>query len=370
MTEAVIVATARSPIGRANKGSLVSLRPDDMSAQILQALLAKAPQVQAGDINDVMWGIGQPFMGAIADRFGTLRVLWVGALLYAAVLGLLGFVSVASVWSFPALWPQRVSLEAWTAVRDSLPVLADTAWDDVFVTEAVSPDGVQLQLSLRPHRDQAVEATLAFTQLQPGAEYVRVDARKIALLMDLAGEVGLACGAVAHHPEVEGLDLGANDALAVARTVATYLTTGAGGAWLEEGGDGSIRGISLWNQNAGPFLVRSLNLKPTDATPRCVADVDDGSFTGTRDQGVTIDDLIYYLYEFEMGFADADIDDDTRPSADSARAVPTPRPPRLRIGCPAGNADNARLSQPDVARPTPGRPLSSTSCPSKCERSR
>ena len=31
MTEAVIVATARSPIGRANKGSLVSLRPDDMS---------------------------------------------------------------------------------------------------------------------------------------------------------------------------------------------------------------------------------------------------------------------------------------------------------------------------------------------------
>ena len=60
MTEAVIVATARSPIGRANKGSLVSLRPDDMSAQILQALLAKAPQVQATDINDVMWGIGQP----------------------------------------------------------------------------------------------------------------------------------------------------------------------------------------------------------------------------------------------------------------------------------------------------------------------
>ena len=31
MTEAVIVATARSPIGRANKGSLVSLRPDDMA---------------------------------------------------------------------------------------------------------------------------------------------------------------------------------------------------------------------------------------------------------------------------------------------------------------------------------------------------
>jgi len=60
MTEAVIVATARSPIGRANKGSLVSLRPDDMSAQILKALMEKAPQVKASDVNDVMWGIGQP----------------------------------------------------------------------------------------------------------------------------------------------------------------------------------------------------------------------------------------------------------------------------------------------------------------------
>ncbi len=60
MTEAVIVATARSPIGRANKGSLTTLRPDDMSAQIITALLAKAPQVKAEDINDVMWGIGQP----------------------------------------------------------------------------------------------------------------------------------------------------------------------------------------------------------------------------------------------------------------------------------------------------------------------
>ena len=60
MTEAVIVATARSPIGRANKGSLTTLRPDDMSAQILKALMDKAPQVKASDVNDVMWGIGQP----------------------------------------------------------------------------------------------------------------------------------------------------------------------------------------------------------------------------------------------------------------------------------------------------------------------
>jgi acetyl-CoA C-acetyltransferase len=60
MTEAVIVATARSPIGRANKGSLTTLRPDDMSAQIIRALMAKVPQVQASDVDDLMMGIGQP----------------------------------------------------------------------------------------------------------------------------------------------------------------------------------------------------------------------------------------------------------------------------------------------------------------------
>lgn len=54
-------------------------------------------------------------------------LLAAGAFVYAAVLALLAFVSVASVWSFPALWPQRASLEAWVAVRDSLPVLLDTA---------------------------------------------------------------------------------------------------------------------------------------------------------------------------------------------------------------------------------------------------
>ena len=60
MPEAVIVATARSPIGRANKGSLVDLRPDDMSAQIVRALMAKVPQVKPDDIEDLIMGIGQP----------------------------------------------------------------------------------------------------------------------------------------------------------------------------------------------------------------------------------------------------------------------------------------------------------------------
>ncbi|KRE29136.1 acetyl-CoA acetyltransferase [Mycobacterium sp. Soil538] len=60
MPEAVIVATARSPIGRANKGSLVSMRPDDLAAQMVKAVLDKVPSLDPRDIDDLMMGCGQP----------------------------------------------------------------------------------------------------------------------------------------------------------------------------------------------------------------------------------------------------------------------------------------------------------------------
>ena len=60
MPEAVIVATARTPIGRANKGSLTAVRPDDMSAFIIRDVLSKVPGLDAADVEDIMWGIGQP----------------------------------------------------------------------------------------------------------------------------------------------------------------------------------------------------------------------------------------------------------------------------------------------------------------------
>jgi acetyl-CoA C-acetyltransferase len=60
MPEAVIVAAARSPIGRAAKGSLVSIRPDDLAAQMVRAALDKVPQLDPRDIDDLMMGCGQP----------------------------------------------------------------------------------------------------------------------------------------------------------------------------------------------------------------------------------------------------------------------------------------------------------------------
>jgi acetyl-CoA C-acetyltransferase len=60
MPEAVIVATARSPIGRAFKGSLTTIRPDDAVRQMVTAALAKVPQLDPGDIADLMLGCGLP----------------------------------------------------------------------------------------------------------------------------------------------------------------------------------------------------------------------------------------------------------------------------------------------------------------------
>jgi len=60
MPEAVIVSTARSPIGRAVKGSLRDVRPDDLTAQIIAAALAKVPELDPRDIDDLMLGCGLP----------------------------------------------------------------------------------------------------------------------------------------------------------------------------------------------------------------------------------------------------------------------------------------------------------------------
>ncbi len=60
MPEAVIVSAARSPIGRANKGSLKDFRPDDLSALIIKAALEKVPELDPATINDLMLGCGLP----------------------------------------------------------------------------------------------------------------------------------------------------------------------------------------------------------------------------------------------------------------------------------------------------------------------
>ncbi len=60
MPDAVLVAAARSPIGRAVKGSLKDLRPDDLAAAMVAAVLAKVPELDPHEIDDLMLGCGLP----------------------------------------------------------------------------------------------------------------------------------------------------------------------------------------------------------------------------------------------------------------------------------------------------------------------
>ena len=60
MPEAVIVAAARSPIGRANKGALAGMRPDDLTVQMVRAALDQVPSLDPAEIDDLMLGCGLP----------------------------------------------------------------------------------------------------------------------------------------------------------------------------------------------------------------------------------------------------------------------------------------------------------------------
>ncbi len=56
----VIVAAKRTAIGRAKKGALASVRPEDFGAEVINAVLAEIPEVQAGDVEDVLIGCAMP----------------------------------------------------------------------------------------------------------------------------------------------------------------------------------------------------------------------------------------------------------------------------------------------------------------------
>jgi acetyl-CoA C-acetyltransferase len=61
MPEAVIAAAARTPIGRAKKGSLVDVRSDDLGAFVVRKVLEQVPQLDPGDVDDVVMGIATQF---------------------------------------------------------------------------------------------------------------------------------------------------------------------------------------------------------------------------------------------------------------------------------------------------------------------
>ncbi len=74
MPEAVIVDAVRTPVGRAFKGSLASLRPDETTAFIIDQLLERNPGVDPASVEEVMAGCGLP-QGLQANNIGRMAVL-------------------------------------------------------------------------------------------------------------------------------------------------------------------------------------------------------------------------------------------------------------------------------------------------------
>src|SRR2546423_11759897 len=74
MPEAVIVDTVRTPIGRAFKGSLTGIRPDDMTAYVIDQLLDRNQEVDPNLVEDVIAGVGLP-QGEQGWNLGRIAVL-------------------------------------------------------------------------------------------------------------------------------------------------------------------------------------------------------------------------------------------------------------------------------------------------------
>ena len=75
MTDAVIVAAARTPVGKAPAGTLRTTRPDELAAIVLREVLARAPGISPGDVDDVILGCAMPEaeQGMNVARLASLR---------------------------------------------------------------------------------------------------------------------------------------------------------------------------------------------------------------------------------------------------------------------------------------------------------
>src|ERR1700690_3666960 len=75
MREVVIVSAVRTPVGKANKGTLRATRPDDLAAVAIRGALARLPQLDTKEIEDVIFGCAMPEaeQGMNVARIASLR---------------------------------------------------------------------------------------------------------------------------------------------------------------------------------------------------------------------------------------------------------------------------------------------------------
>ncbi|ABL81340.1 MULTISPECIES: acetyl-CoA C-acetyltransferase [unclassified Nocardioides] len=196
MPEAVIVATARSPIGRAGKGSLKDLRPDELAAQMVQAALVKVPELDPTEIDDLVLGCGQP-AGESGFNMGRVVAVRVG------------------LDSVPGTTVNRYCSSSLQSTRMALHAIR-AGEGDVFISAGVetvsrfyrgSADG--LPDTMNPFFDVAMRST---EKRAAGGAETWVDPRTSGHLPDVYITMGQTAENVAQHAGVTRAD---QDAFAV-----------------------------------------------------------------------------------------------------------------------------------------------------------
>src|SRR3954471_1581412 len=77
MREAVVVASARTPLAKSQRGSFNMTRPDDLAAHAIRSVLAKVPALEAAEVEEVILGCGQPH-GAAGHNVARVAALRAG----------------------------------------------------------------------------------------------------------------------------------------------------------------------------------------------------------------------------------------------------------------------------------------------------
>lgn len=213
MRDAVIVSAVRSPIGRAHKGSLVSLRPDDLAAQLVRAAVDAAGGLEGVPIDDLMLGCGLP--GGEAG-YNIARV--------AAVL--------AGRDEAPGVTVNRYCASSLQAARMALHAIR-AGEGDVFIAagvEAVSRTVNGTTDWLPGTQNPAFAEAAARTEATAREGGTWRDPREDGLLPDVYISMGLTAENVA---QVHGISRADQDAYAVASQNRVE-AAGAAGVWAAE----------------------------------------------------------------------------------------------------------------------------------------
>lgn len=185
MTDAVIVAAARSPIGRAVKGSLRDLRADDMVTAMIQAALAQVPELDPHEIDEILLGCAQP---AGEQGYGLARVV-------ATLLGL---------DDVPAVTVQRYCASSVETTRMALHAIR-AGEGSVFVSagvEAVSRFGLGKSDGMPDTRNPIFAAATARAAAQAADDAAWDDPRASGLLPDTYIAMGQTAENVANLYQV------------------------------------------------------------------------------------------------------------------------------------------------------------------------